>query len=134
MKRILFVCIENACRSQMAEAFARRYGKGEVAVYSAGSRPSGKIDPKTVEAMWEVGYDLTKHTSKSLREIPDLEYDAVVTMGCGDECPRVKGKHREDWAIPDPKQGPIDQFREARNRIEQKVQDLLETLKVISTE
>ncbi len=132
MKRILFVCIENACRSQMAEAFARRYGREAVAVYSAGSRPSGKIDPKTVEAMWEVGYDLTKHTSKSLREIPAIEYDAVVTMGCGDECPMVKAKHREDWAIPDPKHWPIDQFREVRNRIEQKVQGLLESLKIIS--
>lgn len=132
MKRILFVCIENACRSQMAEAFARRYGREEVAVYSAGSRQSGKIDPKTVQAMSEVGYDLTKHTSKSLREIPDIEYDAVVTMGCGDACPMVKTKHREDWAIPDPKHWPIDQFREVRNRIEQKVKGLLESLKIIS--
>ncbi len=112
----------------MAEAFARIYGRDQVEVYSAGSRPSGQIDPKAIEFMWETGYDLTRHTSKSLKEIPDIEYDAVVTMGCGEECPGVRGKHHEDWAIPDPKPLPSNQFREIRNNIELKVKDLLKKL------
>lgn len=127
-KRILFVCIENSCRSQMAEAFARIYGREKVAVYSAGSRPSGQIDPRAIEFMREIDYDLTRHASKSLKEIPDIEYDTVVTMGCGEDCPWVRGKHHEDWAIPDPKHLPSDQFREIRSNIESKVKDLLKKL------
>jgi protein-tyrosine-phosphatase len=131
MKRILFVCIENSCRSQMAEAFARIHGKEKVEVNSAGSRPSWQVHPKAIEAMWEVGYDLTRHTSKSLKEIPDIEYDAVITMGCGEGCPFIRGKHREDWAIPDPKHLPPGQFREIRNQIESKVEDLLKRIEIL---
>ena len=129
MKRLLFVCVENSCRSQLAEAFARIHGGSEVEVYSAGSRPSGKVNPKAIEAMHEIGYDLTKHDSKSLEEIPDVVYDFVATMGCGDECPFVRAKRREDWQIPDPKDLPPDEFRETRNLIEQKVKDVLSMLK-----
>lgn len=125
MKRILFVCIENACRSQIAEAFARMHGRGKVGTHSAGSRPSGEVNPKAVESMREVGYDLTRHASKSLGEIPDIEYDAVITMGCGDECPFVRGKVHEEWKIPDPKNLPPEGFREVRNRIEAEVKALL---------
>ena len=125
MKRLLFVCVENSCRSQIAEAFARIHGKGQVEVYSAGSRPSGQVNPKAVESMREIGYDLTKHESKSLEEIPNVEYDFVATMGCGDECPFVRAKRREDWNIPDPKNLPLEQFRETRDLIEQKVKDVL---------
>lgn len=125
MKRILFVCVENSCRSQIAEAFARRHGGGKVEAYSAGSRPSGKVHPKAVESMREVGYDLTAHSSKSLGEIPELEYDAVITMGCGDQCPFVRGKIHEEWGLPDPKELPPEGFREARDRIEEKVKALL---------
>lgn len=128
MKRILFVCIENSCRSQMAEAFARIYGREKVEIYSAGSRPLGQIDPKAIELMWEIGYDLTRHTSKSLKEVPDIEYDAVITMGCGDQCPLIRGKYREDWAVPDPKYFPSAQFRQIKNSIENKVRDLLKRL------
>lgn len=96
MKRILFVCIENAGRSQMAEAFARIHGKNQVDVHSAGSRPSGKINPKAIEVMRERDYDLTQHRSKSLEEIPNIEYDVVVAMGCGDACPFVRAKQREE--------------------------------------
>lgn len=128
MKRILFVCVENSCRSQMAEAFARIHGREKVEVYSAGSRPSGKVHPKAIEAMRELDYDLTRHASRSLKEIPDIEYDAVVTMGCGDACPFVRGKRHEDWAIPDPKDLPPDRFRKIRNSIEDKVIDLLKRL------
>ena len=80
-KRILFVCVENSNRSQMAEAFARMYGAGRVEAYSAGSRPSGKVNPKAIEAMSELGYDLSQHSSKSLDEIPDIEYDFVADDG-----------------------------------------------------
>ncbi len=129
MKRLLFVCVENSCRSQIAEAFARIHGDAQIEVYSAGSRPSGKVNPKAVESMREIGYDLTKHDSKSLKEIPNVEFDFVATMGCGDECPFVQAKRREDWQIPDPKDLPLEQFRETRNLIEQKVKDVLSMLK-----
>ncbi len=128
MKKVLFVCIENSNRSQMAEAFAKIHGKGIVEAYSSGSRPSGKVNPKAIEAMKELGYDLTTHTSKSLDEIPDVEYDFVATMGCGDECPFVRAKIREDWAIPDPKHLEPEAFRNVRNLIEQKVKEMLARL------
>jgi arsenate reductase len=121
MKKILFVCVENSCRSQIAEAFARMHGGKDVEVYSAGSRPSGTVNPKAIETMKEIGYDLSAHGSKSLDQIPQDEYDFVATMGCGDECPFVKAKSREDWQIPEPKDMPPDQFREIRNQIEQRV-------------
>jgi arsenate reductase (thioredoxin) len=127
-KRILFVCTENSNRSQMAEAFARLRGRGRVEAYSAGSRPSGRINPKAVEAMREVGYDLTPHRSKSLGQIPDVEYDVAVTMGCGDTCPLTKAREREDWNIPDPKDMQPEEFRAVRDLIEAKVESLLARL------
>ena len=128
MKSVLFVCIENSNRSQMAQAFAILHGHGEVQAYSAGSKPSGKINPKAIAAMNEIGYDLSRHDSKSLDEIPDVTYDAVITMGCGDACPWVPARYREDWAIPDPRNMNEDDFRKVRNEIESKVKELLLTL------
>ena len=128
MKKVLFVCIENSNRSQMAEAFARMYGQGRVEAYSAGSRPSGQINPKAINAMKELGYDLSRHSSKSLSEIPDMEYDFVATMGCGDECPFVGTKEREDWDIPDPKDMEPDEFHAVRDLIEAKVRNLITKL------
>jgi arsenate reductase (thioredoxin) len=129
MKRVLFVCVENSNRSQMAEAFARIHGGGIVEPFSAGSRPSGRINPKAVEAMREVGYDLTAHESKGLTDLPPGDFDVVVGMGCGDEgCPLVKAKRHEEWAIPDPKNLPPDQFKAVRDLIEEKVQALLASL------
>ena len=128
MKRLLFVCVENSNRSQMAEAFARIHGAEQVEAYSAGSRPSGRINPKAVESMREIGYDLARQQSKSLSEIPDIEYDFVATMGCGDACPFVRARQREDWAIPDPKEMPADEFRAVRDLIERKVRAALATL------
>jgi protein-tyrosine-phosphatase len=124
-KKLLFVCIENSCRSQIAEAFTRMYGKDLVEAYSAGSRPSGRINPKAIEAMRELGYDLSQHKSKSLSEIPDVEYEYAITMGCGDECPFVRARHKEDWNIPDPKNMPMDEFRKIRELIEEKVKLIL---------
>ena len=128
VKRVIFVCVENSNRSQMAEAFARMHGAGKVEAHSAGSRPSGRVNPKAVEAMKEVGYDLTTHTSKGLDAFNGQEFDAAVTIGCGDECPLIRAGRRVDWQIPDPKEMAPDQFREVRNLIEQKVVDLLQSL------
>ena len=127
-KRVIFVCVENSNRSQMAEAFARIHGAGKVEAYSAGSRPSGRINPKAVEAMREVGYDLATHSSKGLDEFNGQEFDAAVTMGCGDECPLVVAKRRLEWQIPDPKEMPPERFREVRSLIEAKVKELLQSL------
>jgi arsenate reductase len=127
-KKLLFVCVENSNRSQMAEAFARLHGGDNVEAYSAGSRPTGQVNPKAIESMREIGYDLTKHTSKSLETIPQVEYDFVATMGCGDECPFIRAKRREDWQISDPKHLPPERFREVRDLIEQKVKSVLASL------
>ena len=127
-KKMLFVCVENSNRSQMAEAFARMHGGSNVEVYSAGSRPSGVINPKAVSAMCELGYDLTTHSSKSLTEIPDVEFDFVATMGCGDACPMVRAKRREDWSIPDPKNLSPLEFRSVRDLIERNIRQTLREL------
>ena len=128
MKKIIFVCVENSNRSQMAEAFARIHGGDRVEARSAGSRPSGRINPKAVEAMKEVGYDLTTHTSKGLDGFNGQEFDAAVTMGCGDECPLVLARRRLEWQIPDPRDMPPEQSREVRDLIERKVKELLASL------
>ncbi len=125
-KTFLFVCIENSNRSQMSQAFARILGGDKVEAYSAGSRPSGIVNPKAIAAMQELGYDLSKHDSKSLDDIPAIEYDAVVTMGCGDACPFVRAKHRIDWQIPDPKHMPPEEFRQVRDLIKSKIGELLQ--------
>lgn len=124
-KRLLFICVENSNRSQMAEAFARIHGGDRIEAHSAGSRPSGRINPKAVEAMRELGYDLTAHFSKSLDDIPPGEFAAAVTMGCGDACPHVAAGLREDWQIPDPREMPPEEFRQVRELIEEKVKSLL---------
>lgn len=126
--RILFVCVENSNRSQMAEAFARLHGSESLEVYSAGSRPSGRVNPRAIQFMREVGYDLTTHKSKTLDQFNGTNIDVVVTMGCGDACPLVRAKHREEWNIPDPKELPDDEFRNVRDLIERKVQELLASL------
>ncbi len=127
--RLLFVCVENSNRSQIAEAFARIHGGENIEAYSAGSQPSGEVNQKAIAAMREVGYDLSKHKSKSLEDIPQVEYDFVATMGCGDVCPFVRAKQRENWQIPDPKNLPPAGFNEVRDLIEQKVRDALSTLR-----
>jgi len=127
MRRVLFVCVENSNRSQMAEAFARMHGGGRVEAASAGSRPSGAINPKAVRFMAELGYDLSTHRSKSLDEVSG-EFDAVVTMGCGDSCPSVPARIREDWALTDPKHLDDDGYRAVRDEIARRVGVLLDAL------
>jgi len=129
MKKVLFVCVENSCRSQMAEAFAKILGKGVIESYSSGSRPSGKVNVKAIASMKDVGYDLSSHSSKSLHEIPPITFDCVVTMGCGDQCANVHAKKREDWKIADPKHMEMGQFNEVRDSVKEKVIRLVEELK-----
>ncbi len=131
MKKILFVCIENSNRSQMAEAFAKIHGQGIVEAYSAGSKPSGKINPKAIEAMKEIGCDLTTHDSKSFDDIPQVEYEYVVSMGCGENCPFVPAKNRIEWNIPDPKNMDRDELRKVRRLIERHVKELIEKIKTL---
>jgi arsenate reductase (thioredoxin) len=128
VKRVLFVCAENSNRSQMAEAFARMHGGKDVEVFSAGSQPSGIINPKAIEAMRELGYDLSAHRCKAIDDLPEVDFDFVATMGCGDACPYVRAKRYEDWQIPDPKDLPPKEFRAVRDLIERKVKALLATL------
>lgn len=125
MARVLFVCVENSNRSQMAEAFARVHGRGRVDARSAGSRPSGQVNPRAVAFMAERSIDLTAQHSKSLDEIGTEAFDAVVTMGCGDACPWVPARRREDWALPDPKLLDDAGFRGVRDEIERRVIALL---------
>ena len=130
MKKVLFVCVENSNRSQMAEAFARIHASEKVEAFSAGSRPSGRVNPKAIDAMKELGYDLTTHSSKGLEAFNGQEVEVAVSMGCGDECPLILAKQRVDWKIPDPRDMSSEQFREIRNLIESKVRELIQILDV----
>ncbi|MFZ9719168.1 MAG: arsenate reductase ArsC [Chitinophagaceae bacterium] len=128
-KKILFVCVENANRSQMSQAFARIYGGEALEAFSAGSKPSGIVNPKAIAAMKELGYDLTAHDSKSLDEVKQYApFDAVVTMGCGDACPWMPAKQFIDWQIPDPKHMEPAAFNEVRDLIAEKVKRLIASL------
>jgi protein-tyrosine-phosphatase len=128
---VVFVCVENSNRSQMAEAFARMQGADRLEAYSAGSRPSGIVNPKAIAAMQELGYDLGVHQSKSLADLPaNVEFDVAVTMGCGDSCPHLRAARRVDWQIPDPKHLPEEEFRSVRDLIGRQVQSLLTELKL----
>lgn len=126
--RLLFLCVENSNRSQMAEAFARILGGERVAAYSAGSRPSGRVSPRAIESMKEVGYDLSVHRSKPVSEVPRGGYDAVVSMGCGDACEFVKARRREDWGIADPKHLDAVGLAVVRDQIRRRVEVLLSDL------
>ena len=131
--KLIFVCVENSCRSQIAEGFAKYYGKEmflrakseAISVYSAGSRPSGIVNPMAVDVMKEKGIDISNQKSKGLDELPEGEFDVLVIMGCGDNCPTVFAKNRIDWRIKDPKGASIEVFREVRDEIEKKVLELL---------
>ncbi|WP_166206629.1 arsenate reductase ArsC [Cognatiluteimonas telluris] len=124
-RRVLFVCVENSNRSQMAEAFARVHGGDAVEAYSAGSSPSGHVNPKAIRFMDELGHDLRAHASKSLDAVVGLEFDAVVTMGCGDRCPSVPARRREEWALPDPRDMDDAGYRRVRDEIGARVLALL---------
>jgi len=133
--RILFVCVENSCRSQMAEGFARALGSGRIAAASAGSRPSGSVNARAIEFMRERGIDLTPHASKGLDELPaGVVWDYVVTMGCGDACPHLPARTRLEWELPDPKRLDDDAFRRVRDDIEARVRALVDATGAIGGE
>jgi arsenate reductase (thioredoxin) len=123
--KIVFVCVENARRSQMAEGFANLFGQGKIEVYSAGSSPSFQIDPLVIEVMKEKGIDLSGKPPKSLNDLPPVEMDYLITMGCEETCPVIPTKKIIEWEIPDPKGKPIETFREVRDMIESKVKGFL---------
>jgi arsenate reductase len=127
-KKIVFVCVENARRSQMAAGFAEALGQGKLEVYSAGSRPASQIDPLVIEAMREKGIDLSQERPKSLNDLPPTEMDYLVTMGCEETCPAVLSKRVMEWNIPDPKGKSVEVFREIRDMIEAKVRSLLQVI------
>jgi arsenate reductase len=124
--KIVFVCVENAGRSQMSQGFAEAFGKEKVEVYSAGSRPSSQINPLAIEVMKEKGIDLSGRRPKGLNELPAIEMDYLVTMGCEETCPAVRAKKIIEWQIPDPKGKPIDEVRRIRDVLEARVKGLLE--------
>jgi protein-tyrosine-phosphatase len=124
--KILFVCVENARRSQMAQGFAESLGEGGLEVYSAGSRPSSVIDPLVIEVMKEKGIDLSAKQPKSLNDLPPIEMDYLITMGCEETCPAIPAKKIIEWEVPDPKGKSVDEVRKIRDMIEQKVKTLLD--------
>lgn len=134
MKNVLFVCIHNSGRSQMAEAFANRIGKGVISARSAGTMPADAVNPSTVQAMQEAGYDMTGHYPKIMTDEMLESADLVVTMGCGVNlaegavCPSVLVQ-TEDWGLDDPKGKPLPDVRDIRDKIEQKVAELVERFK-----
>ena len=124
--KLLFVCVENSNRSQMSEAFARMIGEGQIEAYSAGSKPSGKINPRAILLMRELGYNMSMHRSKSLDEVKAFApFTVIVTMGCGDACPWMPAEKNIDWQIPDPRNMNEKEFREVRDLIGLKVKELL---------
>ena len=124
---LLFVCVENSCRSQMAEGFARALGKTQVSTFSAGSKPSGQVNPRAIQFMRERGIDLTRQHSKGLDDLPaGTKWDYIVTMGCGDACPSLPAHHRIDWDLPDPKYLSDEEFRVVRDRVESLVAKLID--------
>ncbi len=127
MKRVLFVCVENAGRSQIAEAFANQYGKGKIIAASAGNKPAEKVNPIVVETLKEKGIDISSNKPKLLTFQMAQDADLIVTMGCNDQgiCPGPFFKPTVDWKLEDPKGKPIEKVREIRDQIENQVQELI---------
>jgi len=131
--RVLFVCVENSCRSQISEGLARHLGSNILEVWSAGSIPSGEIHPLAIQVLKEKGINASHQKSKGLRELPSYEWDYIVTMGCGDACPHLPAKHRLDWNLADPKGQPIEAFRKTRDEIEKQIQSLIKEIRATAS-
>jgi arsenate reductase len=125
---VLFVCVRNAGRSQMAAGLLEKIGGQGVRVLSAGTQPADDVHPNVVTAMREAGVELSEARPRRLEDDTVREADVVITMGCGDECPFHPGKRYEDWDLPDPAGRPIGEVREIRDEIERRVRDLLSSL------
>lgn len=128
---VLFVCVHNAGRSQMAAALLHHHARGTVTVQSAGSAPADEINPAVIDAMNEVGIDLAHEFPKPLTSKAVEVADVVITMGCGDACPIYPGKRYEDWNLPDPAGRPLPVVREIRDQINTRVEELLATLRIL---
>ena len=126
--KVAFICVHNSCRSQMAEAFARHFASDILETYSAGTEEYPQIKPLAVEVMEEIGISMDNQYPKLLKDIPE-EMDVLITMGCGVVCPFLPSKHEEDWGIIDPSGGTLEDFRNARDLIEEKVKDLIYRIK-----
>ncbi len=146
-KKILFVCVENSCRSQMAEGFANFFGEGLIDAYSAGSKPSGKVNPvrnipidakshrvsngvnpMAIKVMREEGIDISSANSKGFAQLPLRKFDYVISMGCKDTCPFVPANKHIEWNIEDPKDKNLDFFRKVRDDIKDKVKELIQEI------
>ena len=127
MKKIAFVCIHNSCRSQMAEAIAKHYGKGKYEIHSAGTEDYPEIKPLAVKVIEEKGISIKRQYPKLTKDIPQ-KLDILITMGCGAECPYIPTKHREDWGLEDPSGKSIEEFRKTRDLIEVKVKELFKRI------
>ena len=130
IKKVLFVCVENAGRSQIAEAFANKYGKDRIIASSAGNKPADKVNPIVVQVMKEKGIDISTNTPKLLTFQMAQESDLIVTMGCNDQgiCPGPFFKPTIEWNLEDPKGKPIEKVREIRDQIERNVEELISEL------
>ena len=127
MKRLIFLCVENSCRSQMAEAFGHLMAPEGYEIMSAGSNPSGQINPLAITTMQEIGYDLSSHISNNTKDLKG-KVDVLVSMGCGDSCPHLDCKERIEWNIPDPKNLSLKEFRKVRDKIKEEVKILISSL------
>ncbi len=135
MKKILFVCVENAGRSQMAEAFAKKYSGDKFIVSSAGNKPAESVNPLVVEVMREKGIDLSANKPKLITAKMAQEQDLIVTMGCNDQgvCPGTFFKPTLEWKLEDPKGKPMEKVREIRDEIERKVKQLITQQTAVET-
>lgn len=127
-KKILFVCVENSCRSQMAEGLARQMGRDAVEVFSAGSRPSRKVNSDAVRVMREIGIDIAAYQPKSVENFKAQHFDYVISMGCGEQCPFVLTGTPIEWAVEDPKGKDLNFFRKTRDKIYEKLLDFLKEI------
>jgi protein-tyrosine-phosphatase len=128
--KVLFVCTENACRSQMAEGFANHHGKNIIEAFSAGSKPSGEVNRNAIIVMKEKGIDISDYKSKSFNILPYDKFDYIISMGCQSLCPYFPETKNIEWKIEDPKEKSLDFFRKIRDEIENKVADLIVQLEM----
>lgn len=126
--KVGFICVHNSCRSQMAEGWGKHLGSELLEVYSAGTENYPQVKSLAIEVMEEAGVDMSSHHPKLLSDIPE-ELDILITMGCNVVCPYVPHKHMEDWGLEDPSGGPIDGFRNTRDLIKEKVENLIYRIK-----
>ncbi len=126
--KVAFVCVHNSCRSQMAEGWTKKLGSDVFEVYSAGTEEYPEVKPLAVQVMEEIGVDMSEQRPKLLTDIPS-ELDLLITMGCNVVCPFVPNQHAEDWGLDDPSGGPIEGFRETRELIRLKVEELIQRVK-----